>query len=121
MSIRKTQRNDAKVSAGFFNCIALDEVSHTTRQGRALPHGGRIFCFRKNPIVLWRSPWYIVTIMQTDKRLQKLEKEIETIWRVIDENRAWHNSVVTEVRRRSLEARREHQKGKLRSANKVFA
>ena len=58
--------------------------------------------------------------MQTDKRIQKLEKEIETIWRVIGE-RAWHPSVVKEIKTRSIEARREHANGKLRSAKEVFA
>jgi len=59
--------------------------------------------------------------MQTDNRLKKLEKEIETIWRVLGESRAWHSSVVLEVKKRSLEAREEHAKGMLRPAKEVFA
>ncbi len=54
--------------------------------------------------------------MRIQDRVQKLEKEIGALWRVIDDERLWHPSIVKEIRNRSLHARREFARGKLRKA-----
>jgi len=57
----------------------------------------------------------------TQKEIQKLKKEVETLWQVIGDERLWHPSVIREIQRRSRTARRDHIKGRLRLASEVFA
>jgi len=55
------------------------------------------------------------------KEIQKLKKEVETLWQVIGDERLWHPSVIREIQRRSRAARRDHTKGRLRLTSEVFA
>jgi len=55
------------------------------------------------------------------KEIQKLKKEVETLWQVIGDERLWHPSVIREIQRRSRVAHRDQVKGRLRLASEVFA
>ena len=59
--------------------------------------------------------------MRVQERIQKLEKEIVKLWQVVEDEMLWHPSVVREIKRRSLAARRDHVKGRLRRAEEVLA
>lgn len=59
--------------------------------------------------------------MRTQTRIQKLEKEVAALWRILDDERVWHPSVIYEVQKRSKAARQALAKKKLRTAEGVFA
>lgn len=58
--------------------------------------------------------------MHVQERVQKLEKEVATLWRVIEDERLWHPSIIQEIKKRSRSARRDHAKGLLRKAEEVL-
>lgn len=58
--------------------------------------------------------------MYVQKRIQRLEEEVATLWQVIEDERLWHPSVIQEIKKRSRAARRAHVGGRLRSAEEVF-
>lgn len=59
--------------------------------------------------------------MRTQEHIQKLEKEIKAIWKVIDDELLWHPSIIKEIRRRSILARQAHVQDRLRKAAEFFS
>ena len=59
--------------------------------------------------------------MHTRVRLQKLERKVEALWQLVEDERLWHPTVIRELQRRSQSARRAHAGGRLRTAAEVFA
>lgn len=59
--------------------------------------------------------------MSTQEKIRKLEQEITTLWRVIEDERLWHPSVVREIKRRAELAHRAYANRRLRKAEDVFA
>jgi len=59
--------------------------------------------------------------MKTQEKIQNLEREIRSLWQVIEDERLWHPSVISELRRRSRLAKQAYARGKLQSSENVFA
>ena len=59
--------------------------------------------------------------MTTQDKIKQLEREVETLWSVLDDERLWSPRVIEELHKRSLSARGLRAKGKLKTAKEVFA
>lgn len=59
--------------------------------------------------------------MHTQTRIQKLEKDVAALWRILEDERVWHPSVIYELRKRSKVARQALAKKKLKAAKDLFA
>ena len=59
--------------------------------------------------------------MNTQEKIKELEHEVMALWRVIEDERLWHPSVIREIKRRSQDAHRSYARGGLRKAGEVFA
>lgn len=59
--------------------------------------------------------------MNTQEKITELEQEITALWRVIEDERLWHPSIIQEIKRRSQNVRSTHGRKELRKAEEVFA
>lgn len=59
--------------------------------------------------------------MRTQERIKNIERQLETLWKVIEDDRLWHPSIIQELQRRSRGARRDHSSRRLRSAAEVLS
>ena len=59
--------------------------------------------------------------MNTQAKIKELEYEVTALWRVVEDERLWHPSVMREIKRRSQDASRSHAREELRKAGEVFA
>jgi len=57
----------------------------------------------------------------TKTRIQKIEREIQEIWKVLGEDIFWHPTVIKEIQQRSRAARKLFGSGKLRMSGEVFS
>lgn len=58
--------------------------------------------------------------MSTQEKIRKLEQEITALWRVIEDERLWHPSIVREIKRRAKLARQTYANRRLRKAEEGF-
>jgi hypothetical protein len=59
--------------------------------------------------------------MKTQEKIKQLEQEVETLWHVLDDERLWSPRIIQELHKRSMSARLLRAKGKLKTAEEVFA
>ena len=59
--------------------------------------------------------------MKTQEKIRKLEREVNTLWQIVEDERLWHPSIIREIQNRSRSARKYHRQGKLKTAKEVFA
>lgn len=59
--------------------------------------------------------------MSTQEKIKELEHEITALWRVVEDERIWHPSIIREIKRRSQNVHRVHGQAGLRKADEVFA
>ena len=57
----------------------------------------------------------------TKNRIQKIEREIQEIWKVLSEDFFWHPTIIKEIQRRSNAVRKLLKSEKLRTAEEVFS
>lgn len=58
--------------------------------------------------------------MTTKEKIQQLEREVATLWHIVEDDRIWDSNVVREIQKRSQKARLDYSKRKLRTAEEVF-
>lgn len=80
---------------------------------------------RLSPMALTKNcAWTKIKLyMATDtkNRIQKMEREIQELWRVVSEDIFWHPTVVKEIKKRSIEGRKLLRSGKLKTLEEVIA
>ena len=59
--------------------------------------------------------------MNTQAKIRELEYEVTALWRVVEDERLWHPSVIQEIKRRSQDAHRSQAREGLRKAGEVYA
>lgn len=57
----------------------------------------------------------------TKNKIQRIELEIQEIWKVLSEDILWRPSIIKEIQRRSRAARKLFESGKLRTFEEVFS
>lgn len=58
--------------------------------------------------------------MRTQEKIKQLEREVATLWTVIEDERLWSPEIIREIQKRSKSARSLYAMGKLKSAERVF-
>ena len=59
--------------------------------------------------------------MRTQEKIQQLERDVATLWQIVEDERLWHPSVIREIRQRAQTARRAYVRKQLKTAEEVLA
>ena len=59
--------------------------------------------------------------METQEKIKKLEREVATLWQIIDDERLWDPTVIREIKNRSKIAKKKRANSLLKTAKEVFS
>ena len=58
--------------------------------------------------------------MKTQEKIRKLERDIATLWQIVEDERLWHPSVIREIQNRSRAAKLAYRPKKMKTADEIF-